>query len=466
MGDWDRPYDRETAVFPLPDQRHGKYWSPVGRVDNVYGDRNLVCACPPMEDYMDAAEKRGRGHERDGRYSPEIPLDALHRELGATMVPFAGYAMPVSYPLGVMKEHLHTRERAGLFDVSHMGQVRLYGDQAAVALEGLTTGNIIGLKAGRQRYTLFTNEAGGILDDFMVCNAGDYLQLVVNAACKEADLAHLRANLDDQVWVEPLEDRALLALQGPEAAAVLAEIAPETTEMVFMDARVVAVDGIECFVTRSGYTGEDGFEISVPAASAETLARRLLAFDAVEPIGLGARDSLRLEAGLCLYGHDMDTETTPVEASLDWAISKLRRPGGSREGGYPGAEVIARQLEHGVERRRVGLRPEGRAPVREGAPLQGGRRPGDRSGHQWRLWPQRRRAGGHGLCGYGAGGTGHRGHRRGPGPGAAAHRQRDPLHPALLPTVSWDVATDGHGVTGYKGRRKRGGRRVMDRRWL
>ncbi|WP_440996419.1 glycine cleavage system aminomethyltransferase GcvT [Arhodomonas sp. SL1] len=302
----------------------------------------------------------------------EVPLDALHRELGATMVPFAGYAMPVSYPLGVMKEHLHTRERAGLFDVSHMGQVRLYGDQAAAALEGLTTGNIIGLKPGRQRYTLFTNEAGGILDDFMVCNAGDYLQLVVNAACKEADLAHLRANLDDQVWVEPLEDRALLALQGPEAAAVLAEIAPETTEMVFMDARVVAVDGIECFVTRSGYTGEDGFEISVPAASAETLARRLLAFDAVEPIGLGARDSLRLEAGLCLYGHDMDTETTPVEASLDWAISKLRRPGGSREGGYPGAEVIARQLQYGVARRRVGLRPEGRAPVREGAPLQDG----------------------------------------------------------------------------------------------
>ncbi|MFB4205641.1 glycine cleavage system aminomethyltransferase GcvT [Arhodomonas sp. KWT2] len=301
-----------------------------------------------------------------------VPLDALHRELGARMVPFAGYAMPVSYPLGVMKEHLHTRERAGLFDVSHMGQVCLYGADAAGMLESLTTGNIAGLKPGRQRYTLFTDERGGILDDFMVCNAGDHLYLVVNAACKDDDLAHLEAHAGAGVRVESRFDRALLALQGPAAAEVMAELAPDSREMVFMDARPLEVAGVPCFVTRSGYTGEDGFEISVAAEDADTLARRLLAYEAVEPVGLGARDSLRLEAGLCLYGHDMDTTTTPVEAALEWAVSRVRRPGGRREGGYPGADVIAGQLRDGVDRRRVGLRPEGRAPVREGVELQDG----------------------------------------------------------------------------------------------
>ncbi|WP_435103008.1 glycine cleavage system aminomethyltransferase GcvT [Arhodomonas sp. AD133] len=301
-----------------------------------------------------------------------VPLDGLHRELGATMVAFAGYAMPVRYPLGILKEHQHTRERAGLFDVSHMGQVRIHGEGAAEALEGLTTGNLVALKQGRQRYTLLTNDEGGIRDDFMVCNAGDHLFMVVNAACKEADIAHLKAHLEPDFRVEVLADRALLALQGPAAGEVMAELAPDSRDMVFMDARNLAVDGVECFVTRSGYTGEDGFEISVPAGSAEALARRLLAYDAVEPVGLGARDSLRLEAGLCLYGHDMDMETTPVEASLTWAISKVRRPGGKREGGYPGADVIARQLEEGISRCRVGLRPEGRAPVREGAELRDG----------------------------------------------------------------------------------------------
>ncbi|MBB4266148.1 glycine cleavage system aminomethyltransferase GcvT [Roseospira visakhapatnamensis] len=287
------------------------------------------------------------------------PLDALHRALGARMVPFAGYAMPVQYPAGVLAEHTHTRARASLFDVSHMGQVRLSGSDPAGALERLVCGAMVGLNPGRQRYTLLTNDDGGILDDLMVANTGDGLFLVVNAARKAADIAHLRAGLPD-VAITVLEDRALLALQGPAAAAALARGAPAVSAMRFMDARAVSLLDIPCFVTRSGYTGEDGFEISVPAAEAERLARWLLDQPEVAPAGLGARDSLRLEAGLCLYGSDINTTTTPVEADLAWTIGKARREGG----GFPGAEVILAQLRDGASRRRVGLRPEGRAPAR------------------------------------------------------------------------------------------------------
>ena len=297
------------------------------------------------------------------------PLHDLHVELGARMVPFAGWEMPVQYPTGIIREHAHTRTRAGLFDVSHMGQIRLSGDDAAAALESLVPVDIAGLPAMRQRYALFTNQTGGILDDLMVTNAGDHLFVVVNAACKEQDIAHLRDALSQRCEIEELADRALLALQGPEAGAVMARLAPETADMVFMDAATVSLAGAACFVTRSGYTGEDGFEISVPADRAEALARELLGQDEVEAIGLGARDSLRLEAGLCLYGHDIDEKTTPVEAVLSWAIQRVRRAGGAREGGFPGADVILRQLAEGVSRRRVGLLPKGRAPVREGAEL-------------------------------------------------------------------------------------------------
>ena len=296
------------------------------------------------------------------------PLHDLHLELGGKMVPFAGYAMPVQYPSGILKEHQHTRSRAGLFDVSHMGQVRLSGEGAA-ALESLVPVDIVDLGPGRQRYALFTNEAGGILDDLMVSNAGDHLFVVVNAACKAQDITHMRQHLEGRCTIEELTDRALLALQGPEAGAVLARLAPAAADLTFMTAAAMEIEGADCFVTRSGYTGEDGFEISVPAARADVLARRLLADDAVAPIGLGARDSLRLEAGLCLYGHDIDTETTPVEAALTWALSKVRRAEGARAGGFPGAETILRQLAEGASRRRVGLRPEGRAPVREGCAL-------------------------------------------------------------------------------------------------
>ena len=297
------------------------------------------------------------------------PLHALHLELGARMVPFAGYDMPVQYPLGVMKEHLHSREQAGLFDVSHMGQIRLTGANAAKALEALVPVDIIDLPVGMQRYAMFTNPQGGILDDLMVANLGDdQLFLVVNAACKEQDLAHLREHLGEQCSIEPLfEQRALLALQGPAAVTVLARLAPGVAAMTFMQFAAVSVDGIDCYVSRSGYTGEDGFEISVPAEQAEALARRLLAEPEVAAIGLGARDSLRLEAGLCLYGHDMNTETTPIEASLLWAISKTRRSDGARAGGFPGAEVIFAQQRDGIVRKRVGLLPQERTPVREGA---------------------------------------------------------------------------------------------------
>jgi aminomethyltransferase len=299
------------------------------------------------------------------------PLHALHRELGARMVPFAGYDMPVQYPAGVMKEHLHTREKAGLFDVSHMGQIRLSGADAASALEALVPVDIIDLPVGMQRYAMFTDENGGILDDLMVANLGnDQLMLVVNAACKDQDLAHLRKHLAGHCQIEPLfEERALLALQGPAAVTVLARLAPEVAKMTFMQFTTVQLLGTDCYVSRSGYTGEDGYEISVPADQAEALARRLLAEPEVAPIGLGARDSLRLEAGLCLYGHDMDTATTPIEASLLWAISKIRRVDGARAGGFPGAEQIFAQQQQGVARKRVGLLPQERTPVREGTEI-------------------------------------------------------------------------------------------------
>ncbi|MCF1490629.1 glycine cleavage system aminomethyltransferase GcvT [Pseudomonas sp. AA27] len=301
----------------------------------------------------------------------KTPLHALHLELGARMVPFAGYDMPVQYPLGVLKEHLHTREQAGLFDVSHMGQIILRGSDAARALETLVPVDIIDLPVGMQRYAMFTNAKGGILDDLMVANLGDdTLFLVVNAACKDQDLAHLRKHIGDRCEIQPLfEERALLALQGPAAVKVLERLAPEVAGMTFMQFRPVSLLGNDCFVSRSGYTGEDGYEISVPAAAAETLARRLLAEPEVQPIGLGARDSLRLEAGLCLYGHDMDTTTTPIEASLLWAISKVRRADGTRAGGFPGAETVFTQQQTGVARKRVGLLPQERTPVREGAQI-------------------------------------------------------------------------------------------------
>ncbi|HJV81750.1 glycine cleavage system aminomethyltransferase GcvT [Noviherbaspirillum sp.] len=297
------------------------------------------------------------------------PLYKLHVELGARMVPFAGYEMPVQYPTGVLKEHNHTRTQAGLFDVSHMGQVRLSGAGAAVALESLVPVDVVDLPLHFQRYAMFTNEQGGILDDLMISNGGDHLFLVVNAACKQQDVAHLKKHLAGRCEVEELADRALLALQGPAAGAVMARLAPETARMIFMNTAKVTLVGAECFISRSGYTGEDGFEISVPGDKAEELARLLLAQPEVAPIGLGARDSLRLEAGLCLYGHDMDVNTTPVEASLGWALSKARRADGARPGGYPGADIIMRQLAEGVARKRVGLLVKDRMPVREGAEL-------------------------------------------------------------------------------------------------
>lgn len=293
------------------------------------------------------------------------PLTALHERLGGKLVAFAGYRMPVQFPLGILGEHKHTRAKAGLFDVSHMGQLRIDGADAAAKVETLVPGDILGLGQGRTRYTQFTNPDGGILDDLMVSNAGDHLFVVVNAACKAADTAHLRAALGDAVT--ELDGRALLALQGPAAASVLAPLAPEAATMTFMTFQPMAVGGVACFVTRSGYTGEDGFEISVPADEAEALAERLLAHPDVEPIGLGARDSLRLEAGLCLYGHDIDTTTSPVEAALTWSIGKRRR----EQGGFPGAARIQAELANGPARRRVGIRPEGRAPAREGTAITG-----------------------------------------------------------------------------------------------
>lgn len=296
--------------------------------------------------------------------SLKTPLNALHRELGGRMVDFAGYDMPVQFA-GIMAEHTHTRTRAGLFDVSHMGQAVLTGEGADDALEALVPSNIRELKPGRQRYTMLLNDDGGILDDLMVTRRDNDLLLVVNAACKEADVAHIRANLPAGVTLTTLDDRALLALQGPEAETVLEELVPGVAAMKFMDAAGFNWDGADLWISRSGYTGEDGYEISIPADRSEDLARTLLADDRVEPIGLGARDSLRLEAGLCLYGHDIDTTTSPVEAGLVWAMQKRRR----EQGGFPGAERVQRELASGPSRHRVGLKPEGRAPVREGAEL-------------------------------------------------------------------------------------------------
>ncbi|HEX9361850.1 MAG TPA: glycine cleavage system aminomethyltransferase GcvT [Bradyrhizobium sp.] len=316
---------------------------------------------------------------RDDQSPPQsqlkrTPLHALHVARGGKMVPFAGYDMPVQYASGVLREHLHTRNSIGLFDVSHMGQIALHAksgkvEDAALALERLVPQDIVGVAPGRQRYAQFTNGQGGILDDLMVANFGGHLFLVVNAACKAEDEAHLRAHLEDTCAIELLGNRALIALQGPKAESALAKFCPDAPAMRFMDAGPRRVDGIECFVSRSGYTGEDGFELSVPEDYAEALANALLDDSDVLPIGLGARDSLRLEAGLCLYGHDIDTTTTPVEAALEWSIQKSRRYGGMRAGGFPGADKILSELANGARRRRVGLRPEGRAPVREGAPL-------------------------------------------------------------------------------------------------
>tara|TARA_R100000750_G_scaffold34896_1_gene22465 strand:- start:2114 stop:3244 length:1131 start_codon:yes stop_codon:yes gene_type:complete len=297
-------------------------------------------------------------------------LNDLHHAQGAKMVGFAGYEMPVQYKLGVLKEHLHTRASAGLFDVSHMGQVILRGPDVARALEALVPVDVIGLAEGRQRYALFTNDAGGIEDDLMIANRGDHLFLVVNAACKHADVARMRAALEPQgITVKMLENRALVALQGPAAEDVLAEHCPDVREMKFMDVATLPIAGAECWISRSGYTGEDGFEISVPNAAAMDLAKSLLGDARVEAIGLGARDSLRLEAGLCLYGQDLDTDTTPIAAGLGWAISKARRTDGARAGGFPGDTRILSEMAEGTALKRVGLRPEGRAPLRAGVVL-------------------------------------------------------------------------------------------------
>ena len=301
------------------------------------------------------------------------PLNALHIELGARMVPFAGYSMPVQYPAGLMAEHLHTRQAAGLFDVSHMGQLRLVGPDAAAAFESLMPVDVIDLPVGKQRYGLLLNDAGGIIDDLMFFRvAQDEIFVIVNGACKEGDIAHIQARIGQRCQVIPLPDQALLALQGPQAATALARLAPGVDKLVFMTGGNFQIAGCDCFVTRSGYTGEDGFEISVPAAQADTLARTLLAQPEVKPIGLGARNSLRLEAGLCLYGNDIDTTTTPPEAALNWAIQKVRRTGGTRAGGFPGADKVLAQIDNpaSLPRKRVGLVALERVPVREHTELQ------------------------------------------------------------------------------------------------
>ncbi len=304
----------------------------------------------------------------------QTPLHALHREMGASMAPFAGYDMPIHYPLGVLKEHLHTRSAVGLFDVSHMGQIAVRARSgeladAAAALERVVPADVLSLAPGRQRYAFFTNSSGGIIDDLMIGHCGEYLALVVNASRKDIDEWHLRAALSDTCTIEVLEDRALLALQGPATEAVLARLSPSSASMRFMDIRPAPIAGVSCLISRSGYTGEDGFEISTPARDAEKVARALLADQAVTLVGLGARDSLRTEAGLCLYGCDIDESTTPVEAALGWAIAKVRRRGGARGGHFPGADVVLEQLERGAPRCRVGLKPRGRAPVRAGVLL-------------------------------------------------------------------------------------------------
>ena len=301
----------------------------------------------------------------------KTPLYSLHLELGAKMVAFAGYDMPVSYPAGILKEHRHCRASAALFDVSHMGQLRLLGDGAAKALETLVPMDVIDLALGKQRYAFFTNSGGGIIDDLMITRRRvddiDDLFLIVNAGCKDADTQHLITHIGHRCTVQPLPDRALLALQGPKAVQALARLNPAVAALTFMTGMSAVLAGADCYLTRSGYTGEDGFEISVPADQAEALARALLALPEVMPAGLGARDTLRLEAGLCLYGHDINETTTPVEAGLTWAIQKVRRVGGARHGGYPGAAAIDGQLATGPRTKRIGLLGLERVPVREGA---------------------------------------------------------------------------------------------------
>ena len=306
----------------------------------------------------------------------QTPLHELHLRLGARMVPFAGYSMPVQYSGGLMAEHKHCRESAALFDVSHMGQLRLVGADAAAALETLVPVDVLDLGEGKQRYALFTNSSGGLLDDLMVVRPAaaartvfGELFLVVNAGCKAADIQHLQTHIGHRCQVVPMPERALLALQGPKAVDALARLNVAVAELVFMSGGVFNLGGALCFVTRSGYTGEDGFEISVPAEQAVELAETLLAQPEVKPAGLGARDTLRLEAGLCLYGHDINSSTSPVEAGLTWAIQKVRRPGGARAGGYPGAAVIESHLGGGAPSKRVGLVGLERVPVREGATI-------------------------------------------------------------------------------------------------
>ncbi|MFN9475792.1 glycine cleavage system aminomethyltransferase GcvT [Acidovorax sp.] len=301
------------------------------------------------------------------------PLNALHLELGARMVPFAGYSMPVQYPAGLMAEHVHTRTAAGLFDVSHMGQLKLIGPDAAAAFETLVPVDVIDLPVGKQRYGLLLTDEGTIIDDLMFFNQGNgTLFVIVNGACKVGDIAHIQARIGQRCDVVPMPDHALLALQGPQAVTALARLAPGIEQLVFMTGGSYTIAGCDCFVTRSGYTGEDGFEISVPAAQADTLARALLAQPEVKPIGLGARNSLRLEAGLCLYGNDIDTTTTPPEAALNWAIQKVRRTGGARAGGFPGADKALAQIDNpaSLPRKRVGLVALERVPVREHTELQ------------------------------------------------------------------------------------------------
>ena len=300
------------------------------------------------------------------------PLNALHIELGARMVPFAGYSMPVQYPMGLMAEHHHTRTEAGLFDVSHMGQLRLVGPDAAAAFESLMPVDVIDLPVGKQRYGLLLTDEGTIMDDLMFVNRGTDIFVIVNGACKVNDMAHIQARIGSRCQVIPMPERALLALQGPQAVDALSRLAPGVEKLVFMTGASFDWQGADLFITRSGYTGEDGFEISVGNGQVEAFARALLAQAEVKPIGLGARNSLRLEAGLCLYGNDIDTSTTPIEAGLNWAIQKVRRTGGARAGGFPGASTVLGQLDgtHPLIRKRVGLIAQERVPVREHVELQ------------------------------------------------------------------------------------------------
>ena len=302
----------------------------------------------------------------------KTPLYELHRELGAKLTEFAGYEMPVQYSLGILGEHQHTRTKAGLFDVSHMGQIILRGSsyqETALAFERAIPMDVLGLKVGRQRYGFLTTDGGGILDDLMFSNREDHIFVVLNAACKDSDIFHLRTLLEPEISIEVIENRALIALQGPASETVLSEFNSQISAMKFMDVETLSIAGAECWISRSGYTGEDGFEISIPSSAAEAITRSILSKQEVEFVGLGARDSLRLEAGLCLYGHDIDEETTPVEASLTWAIQKARRTNGERANGFLGDEIITQQLDMGTYRKRVGFLPQTRAPMREGVEI-------------------------------------------------------------------------------------------------